>query len=692
MVGLILASSLLISVAAADPAEFVLASPEACASIIVPAGEPECVRMAATDLAGDVERISTHRPPIAETRADGEAPCVLLATVSVPGSAERIGALAPQLADALRGKWEAYRVRLVRPEKGDGAPVLLIAGSDERGTMFGLYAFIEQYLGVDPMSFWADRPPRVRPRLAWSDVALESDGPTFRYRGWFINDEDLLTEWRLDGGKRDIRYPYYDIVTSPTVSARVFEAMLRLRMNLVIPASFVDIRNPAEERLVADAARRGLLVSQHHIEPLGVSGFGFQNYWRDRGENVPYSFLQRPEKFEEIWRDYARRWAKYGDRVVWQLGLRGIADQPVWAADPNAPKTDAGRGKMISDAMRLQWEIVRSVDPRENPPMTTTLWMEGAGLHQAGHLEFPPGVVVIFSDNSPGWEMQRDFHEIERKPGRRYGIYYHQALWGTGPHLVQGVSPQKIFSIFGQAVGRETHHYAMMNVANVREFALGVDAASRMLWNFNAFDPDAHLAAWCQARFGPAAGEAEQCYRRLFDSFVDDAKQNKRRWMDGEILHLGERITRTVRERLAAGQTLVQNPDGVREKLLLVRRQLEAARLAGEGADRVLEQLDGSQRQFFETNFIVQQRILVGLLEWAGETLEAAVDLSEADRPGAITHLEAARAAMDRIGEAQRLATREPWEHWYRGDKKMNLGRARGMTEDLLAALRRRDR
>ena len=351
--------------------------------------------------------------------------------------------------------------------------------------------------------------------------------------------------------------------------------MLRLRMNLVIPASFVDIRNPDERRLIDEATRRGLFVSQHHIEPLGVSGFGYLNYWRDRGKPVPYSFTKHPERFEQVWRDYAARWARYGDQVVWQLGLRGIADQPIWAADDAAPKTDAGRGKLISDAMALQRQIVLDVDTRENPPMTTTLWMEGARLHEQGHLRFPPGVAVVFSDNSPGWRLQDDFHQVKRQPDRHYGIYYHQALWNSGPHLVQGVSPWKMHDIFRQAIQRDSAYYIMMNVSNVREFVLGLDAASKMLWDFESFDPKMHLTRWCEQRFGPAARQAEPCYRRLFDAFVRDDGSGKRRFMDGDILGLGQRVTRIVHQRFKKGERpIVHAPDGLRQRLAMVRRQL----------------------------------------------------------------------------------------------------------------------
>jgi len=182
----------------------------------------------------------------------------VLASLDRPESAALLDKLAPGFGDGLKGQWEAYRVQNVGSR-------LLIAGSDERGTMFGLYAFIEQYLGVDPLHFWASRPPPPRATLAWDSVQLRSDEPTFRFRGWFINDEDLLTEWKDGGGKRQIDYPFYGQVVSREVMGAVAEALVRSRFNLIIPASFVDILNPPEEALVQECARRGVFVCENGV-------------------------------------------------------------------------------------------------------------------------------------------------------------------------------------------------------------------------------------------------------------------------------------------------------------------------------------------------------------------------------------------------------------------------------------------
>jgi len=688
MRALVAAAAALLPLAAAHA--FELASPERAATILVLPSEPECVRLAAHDLASDTEKISGRRPAVVASLDQCSADCVVVGSVSRTESAALLARFSPKLAPALEGKWEAWRVETVAGRVGPIERALVIAGSDARGAMFALYALIERHLGVDPLYFWADRPPPRRERLAWDSVRLAADEPTFRYRGWFLNDEDLLCEWHLDGGRRDIAYPYYAHVTSPKVSARVFEAMVRLGFNIVIPASFVDIRNPAEERLVADAARRGLFVSQHHIEPLGVSGYGFANYWRDKGRTVPFSFVRHRKEFEAIWRDYAARWARHPN-VVWQLGLRGIADRPVWASDPSVPKSPAERGKLISEAIALQWQIVRSIDRRPNPPATATLWMEGSALHQEGHLSFPPGVTVVFADNSPGWQLQADFHQVAREPGRPYGIYYHMALWGSGPHLVQGVSPARAHGIFKLAVERGSTAYAILNVANVREFALGLDAASRFLRDFASFRPDAFLSQWCQARFSEAAPAAEQCYRRLFESYVADPRTGRRRMLDGELLHAGVRFYgRMLTVAKQGTKPPWQKPEQIRKLLARVQTQRAAIEKAGEGAQSVVERLDGHARTFFQTNFVAQQRILLGLARWLESGLLAGLALQDDDGGEFLARLTAADEAVRLIRSGQALASRGKWEHWYRGDRKMNLGFAEMLTKQLLSDARKR--
>jgi hypothetical protein len=669
--------------------DFVLVSPGETATILVPPSEPQCVRLAAEDLASDVEKITGRKPPIVTRPEECSPHSVLVATTSIAESAKVLNSVVPGLDAAMRDKWEAYRVQAIASVTQPQRRTLVIAGSDERGTMFGIYAFLEKYLGVDPMYYWTDRSPAKRAELRWPAIRLQADEPTFRYRGWFINDEDLITGWKRNSAVRTIEYKFYQRVLSPEVAERIYEAMLRLQYNLIIPSSFIDLGNPDEARLVDLAVRRGLFVSMHHQEPLGVTGlYTFPNYWRAKGEEVPFSFVTHRAKFEEIWREYVRRWSRYGDRVIWQLGLRGKGDVPVWASDSNVSQGDADRGRLISDAMSLQWEIVRSIDRRPNPPATTTLWMEGTKLCREGYLKFPPGMAVIFADNNPGWKMQADFFDTPRESGRPYGVYYHPALWNTGPHFSQATGPHKMQEVFKLVVDRGDTYYALLNVSNVREFPLGVAAGSQMLRDFRGFDPDAFLSQWCKERFGTASDAAHRAYRAYFDTylFADGSPGHHR--LDGQTLVLGQKMLAELIARLERRTPPPSDRAKLTKRLLgQTREQHQALARSDREAEQVLGTLSGQSRTFFETNLVVQQQIMLSLVGWLESV--AAADLASCENhPEEIpTHARAAQTYLEHLRSAQALGAQGKWAGWYEGDYLMNVAKAEQDTHKLLALI-----
>ena len=419
---------------------FTLVGPGARARVGVASDLPGCVWRAAQDLTNDVKKITGADVPL------------------VRGGPARSG----DVSVAVRpdGRWEAYAVRV-----RDG--VLDVVGSDARGAMFGVYDFIERCLGVDPMYFWSGVPHPKRAELAWKDVEIVQDEPSFRFRGWFLNDEDLLTKWREASGVRDYsQYKYYHFVVNHGAMEAVAEALVRSRYNLIIPASFLNATRPAEEGLAAICAARGVFVSMHHIEPMGVSGYTFKDYWKQRGRDLEYSYFKYPREVEEVWRALATRWAKFPN-VVWQIGLRGTGDRPMWADDPTMPKDDAGRARLITAALERQLAILDEVGvPRENRHVTTTLWGEGAYFHAKGLLKIPDGVTVVYADNNCGWRWQCDL--LDAPPpadGERRGVYYHHQLIGMGPHLVSLVPAARTCAMLREARAKGARDYAIFNVA-----------------------------------------------------------------------------------------------------------------------------------------------------------------------------------------------------------------------------------
>ncbi len=681
-------TALLLCAGAACADSFMFVTAERVAPIVVAAGEPEYVRLAAEDLAADVRKITGHKP---EVTVGGTPP---------PGACVVIGTHAG-------GPWESYRA-----ESQGGR--LTIEGGDARGTMFGVYAFIEEFLKVDPLGFWSGREPEKRAELQWPAVSLASGPPTFKYRGWFINDEDLLTFWK-PGGTRELPYKFYSKVMRRETLRAVAEALVRCRCNLVIPASFIDILNPEEEALAQECSRRGLFLSMHHQEPLGVSAWSYFNYWKARGRDLKYSYVSQPDEVREVWRAYAKKWATYPN-VIWQLGLRGKGDRPMWEADAATPQSDADRGRIISEAMAAQVKILDEVCPRQPRVMSTTLWAEGAVLNQQGLLTVPEGTIVVFADNSPGWKWQRDFYETPRHPKNAYGVYYHEALIGCGPHLAQAVPPHKTYALLQEAVRSGAGEYAVFNVSNVREFVLGIDASAKMTWRMEGFDAEAWLAAWVNERFSARRPEIANAYRIYFNAYQIHDLQNVPFLLDGQIVSKGLQSLKQLADSLKAkkigagtapekvgsgsakeGQPRADDafwaslsdtdPQALERRAMIKRAvaQRVGFELAGLHAHASEVKLPAGEAVFLRDNLIYPAELMARLSAWLEQTLTAQEALDAGDLPGCVRALEAAEAAL---AEVQTLADgycHGQWSGWYNGcvilDVKARLLRTRDVLK-----------
>ncbi len=141
--------------------EFELVGAGRAVPVVVADGEPEHVRLAAEDLASDVWKITGRKPEVISRKEIPQGDCIFIGTVSNQAASRIFSELKIQEAETLAGKWESYRVVSVPGGR------MIVAGSDSRGTMFGLYAFIEQYLRVDPLWFWSGREPGKQNELKW---------------------------------------------------------------------------------------------------------------------------------------------------------------------------------------------------------------------------------------------------------------------------------------------------------------------------------------------------------------------------------------------------------------------------------------------------------------------------------------------------------------------------------------------
>lgn len=392
---------------------------------------------------------------------------------------------------------------------------IFICGKGDLGAMWGIYTFSEKELGIPPYYLFDGFNPQKRAELAIEEKTV-SDYPYTRFRGWFINDEDFLDGY-MSQGKRNVDYSFYRNVIHPDLMKTIVETALRFRMNLLIPSTLIDIYNPPEENLVKIISERGLYVSQHHIEPLGAFSHGMKRFFREHGYAENVSYVTNREAMVACWEHYARRWAKY-PRVVWQLGLRGMADKPVWQSDSAVGDGDEERGALISEAIQTQYDIIAAASGTDKIYTTSTVWMEGAHLLSAGTLKLPADTVTVFADIGMSQLFGDDFFRVERERDRKYGVYYHAAYWHTGPHLAEGVLPQKMQFSYELARKYRSDYYSVMNVGNVKEFTFSINLNSGLVWYGDRFTAKDIQNAYCESYAAGAAADMSAAIDSYFNA------------------------------------------------------------------------------------------------------------------------------------------------------------------------------
>ena len=656
-------------------------------AIVVADGFRPFVTKAAEDLAGDMEKVFGTRPTV----RTGSATVASAAIVVVRGGSG----------------WENYALETL-PNN-----VLRITGSDDRGAMFGLYRFASDFLGVDPFYRWSGNEPERAVRREWKGgISLKQGDPSFRFRGWFVNDEDFLNGFRpKENGTRKIAYPRYQVCFGPTLADWIYEAAVRAGFNLMVCASYVDILNPDEKRLVDIASSRGLYVTMHHQEPVGAGALQLDLHFPEMKDTT---YASHPDLWRKAWKAYVAEWAKVPD-VIWQLGLRGRRDRPFWASlKPNgggwedwgveSEAEDRRRAKLISEAMNDQIAMIRAATGDRPFRTATQLWMEGADFYRRGLLEIPKGTTVMFSDNSPGLKFQPDLGGVERLPADRpYGLYYHLAVV-CGNHYCELVPPSRTRQVLGFAHAKGARELVLVNVSNVRPFLYTISAAGAMTRDLDSFNAQAYQRDWCARQFGAeAAGKVSRAFDLYFAAYETEFSRDRVSAYgspreraplailnDGDLqqrlMSLLRRVTHPSRPQPVCSP-YAADPDELREvvssrhyginqdmfpNLADELRYASRARAQAASFRRGLDQLEVAERQVPEK---FRQRLferigypaafMCAASDCCSELALAAAAQEEGNAAAARRHLEAAlRHARERDALDRRYNVGQ-WTHWY---------------------------
>ncbi|MDE5839956.1 MAG: glycosyl hydrolase 115 family protein, partial [Muribaculaceae bacterium] len=229
-------------------------------AIVYDASDFEVVENVATMLQEDIHAITGEMPRLITGDIPSGVNTILVGTLGHSPLIDSLAGKGVIMANSIRGGWERFIIKNISCP--DGASCLVVAGSDRRGTAYGVTT-LSRELGVDPWTWWADVPVRYNPEIT-VDADYISEPPTIKYRGIFINDEDWgMLPWAASGLDKDIR----DI--GPRTYEKVCQLLLRLKGNMLAPAMHSctgAFYSHPESKLVAD--RYGIIMTTSHCEPI----------------------------------------------------------------------------------------------------------------------------------------------------------------------------------------------------------------------------------------------------------------------------------------------------------------------------------------------------------------------------------------------------------------------------------------
>ncbi|MEY4547409.1 MAG: hypothetical protein RL685_3604, partial [Pseudomonadota bacterium] len=270
---------------APGPGRFALVSAGAAAPLVLAAEEPPSVQRAARDLAVDVNRVSSVTPVVSlGARVPTQAAVVIVGTLGKSTLLDQLVKAGKLDLSALAGRWEMAITTVVEQPLPGVERALVIAGSDPRGTIYGIYDLSKQ-MGVSPWYYWDDVPVQRQSAVFVLPGRHSQGEPAVKYRGFFINDEDpQLGTWARNtfGDGPNPKRPHG---FERKFYAKVFEVLLRLKGNYLWPAvwgrSLFD-DDPGNQPL---AAEYGIVMGTSHEAPMMRA----QDEWNRYGQkDGPY--------------------------------------------------------------------------------------------------------------------------------------------------------------------------------------------------------------------------------------------------------------------------------------------------------------------------------------------------------------------------------------------------------------------
>jgi len=475
-----------------QPGDFRLVCDGTVADLYADRQEYPGVKRALMDLRDDIHRVTGCLPQVRVDSAELACETLIAGTIGKSPVIDALIASGKIDVSDIAGKWEAYVIAVVANPLPNVTVGLVIAGSDKRGTIYGIYE-ISRQIGVSPWYWWADVAPTPQDSLVIRSGVYKQGEPSVKYRGIFLNNE-----WPSLGGWARGRFGGFNHL----FYTKVFELILRLKGNLLWPAMWKPSCFYRDDPLNGKLADEyGVVVGTSHHEPMMRAWAEWGKY--GRGE---WNYSKNRENLILFWRDGIRVSKDYETLVT--IGMRGDGDEPMMSAGTLAERM-AVMEQIIADQRHILTDITGQ--DAASIPQVFALYKEVQEFWENG-INIPGDVTILLANDNFG-NIRMLPKETERYRPGGYGMYYHFDYVG-GPKSYRWVDTVPIAKIWEQM--RMAYDYGVdrvwiVNVGDLKGHEVPTEFFLDLAYDVHRWNKDnltEFTRKWAEREFGPEyAGE-----------------------------------------------------------------------------------------------------------------------------------------------------------------------------------------
>ncbi|MBQ5316083.1 MAG: glycosyl hydrolase 115 family protein [Oscillospiraceae bacterium] len=485
----------------------------------------EGVKSIAAVVADDISlTVPDGKRPEIKTGAAGCDTAILMATDGRSDMLSELEKSGKIDLSQIRGRREVFMIQGIETPLADGSvkELLVIAGSDKRGTVYGMFR-LSELCGVSPLVYFGDAVPEKHKDIC-IDSTYVSKEPSVRYRGFFINDEwPAFGCWASEkfGG---INAKAYE---------KIFQLLLRLKGNYFWPAmwnsSFSEDGPGLGNAELAD--KYGVIMGASHHEPMCRAGVEWQRKYREYGDDNSWSFISNSDAITRFWEDGILRNKPFENVIT--IGMRGENDSKLLPEDAKLKDNV----DIVKKAILTQNELIKK--HIGDVPRMLAIYKEVEdyyygdetceGLKDWSELD---DVIFLLSDDNYGNLRALPTKEEAASHRGGYGMYYHFDYHG-GPISYEWVNTNRLTKTWeqmSQAYDSGVREMWIVNVGDLKGNEYPLSYFMALAYDFEGMGTSApnmtesFLRRWIDTQFGSRLTDEQK--KDMYDVIYGYTKWN----------------------------------------------------------------------------------------------------------------------------------------------------------------------